>query len=83
MGELIFSRITGKLLPFSGSPAFLSGVDTSFFGEEASLCVSSVPLLFCAEKNYKLNETKGIFDHGDQNVSSHYCAFQLHANPEL
>ena len=59
MGELIFSRI--KLLPFSGSPAFLSGVDTSFFGEgEASLCLSSVPLLFCAEKNYMLNETKGI-----------------------
>lgn len=82
MGELIFSRI--KLLPFSGSPAFLSGVDTSFFGKgEASLCVSSVPLLFCAEKNYKLNETKGIFDHGDQNVFSHYCAFQLHVNPEL
>ena len=59
MGELSFSRIT--LPPFSGSPAFLSGVDTSFFGEgEASLCVSSVPLLFCAEKNYMLNETKGI-----------------------
>ena len=82
MGELSFSRIT--LPPFSGSPAFLSRVDTSFFGEGvAFLCVSSVPLLFCAEKNYKLNETKGIFDHGDQNVSSHYCAFQLHANPEL
>ena len=67
MGELSFSRVT--LPPFSGSPAFLSGLDTSFFGEvEASLCVSSVPLLFCAEKNYKLNETKGIFDHRDQNV---------------
>ena len=59
MGELIFSRI--KLLPFSGSPAFLSRVDTSFFGEgETSLCVSSVPLLFSAEKNYMLDETKGI-----------------------
>ena len=59
MGELSFSRIT--LPPFSVSPAFLSGVDTSFFGEGvASLCVSSVPLLFCAEKNYMLNETKGI-----------------------
>ena len=59
MGELSFSRIT--LPPFSGSPAFLSRVDTSFFGEGvAFLCVSSVPLLFCAEKNYMLNETKGI-----------------------
>ena len=73
MGELSFSRIT--LPPFSGSPALLSGVDTSFFGEgDVSLCVFSVPLLFCAGKNYynKLNETKGIFDHGDQNVFSHY-----------
>ena len=71
MGELSFSRIT--LPPFSGSPAFLSGVDTSFFEEGVvSLCVSSVPLLFCAGKNYTLNETKGIFDHGDQNVFSHY-----------
>ena len=59
MGELSFSRIT--LPPFSGSPAFLSGVDTSFFGEGVVfLCVSSVTLLFCAEKNYMLNETKGI-----------------------
>ena len=67
MGELSFSRIT--LPPFSGSPAFLSRVDTSFFGEGvAFLCVSSVPLLFCAEKNYMLNESKGIFDHRDQIV---------------
>ena len=71
MGELIFSRIT--LPPFSGSPAFLSGVDTSFFEEGVvSLCVSSVPLLFCAEKNNKLNETKGISYHRDQNIFSHY-----------